>query len=102
MLIFIRRTTTTLLDRCIELQPGLASNKEEIDYLTQSIQIQLTEIYKNYEHQEKNNKSKNGEEAGKKIRYPVYKYSTKGKGSLHEAVILADLPVFLKYENGVS
>jgi energy-coupling factor transporter ATP-binding protein EcfA2 len=32
--------------------------------------------------------------------YTTYKYSNKGKGSLHEAVLLAGLPVFLKYENG--
>jgi hypothetical protein len=32
--------------------------------------------------------------------YSTYKYSNKGKGDLHEAVILSGLPVFLKYENG--
>lgn len=29
----------------------------------------------------------------------TYKYSNKGKGDLHEAIILAGLPTFLKYEN---
>src|SRR5215212_825889 len=33
-----------------------------------------------------------------KPRYPAYKYSCKGKGNLHEAVILAGIPVFLRYD----
>jgi hypothetical protein len=33
-------------------------------------------------------------------QYTTYKYSNRGKGSLHESIILAGLPVFLKYENG--
>ena len=35
-----------------------------------------------------------------KQKYKTYKYSKRGKGLLHEAIILAGLPVFLKYENG--
>jgi len=92
-----RNTMNALVDSCKELQPDLASDKEAIAYLTRSIQIQLTEIYKDYE-QEKESKPKKGEDNDKR-RYPVYKYSTKGKGNLHEAVMLAGLPIFLKYEN---
>ena len=35
-----------------------------------------------------------------KHQYTSYKYSNRGKGTLHEAVIIAGVPVFLKYENG--
>jgi hypothetical protein len=38
-------------------------------------------------------------EKGKR-EYTSYKYSSKGKGILHEAAIIAGQPVFLKYENG--
>ena len=34
-----------------------------------------------------------------KPRYPAYKYSNKGKGLLHEAVIIGGVPLFIKYEN---
>jgi hypothetical protein len=34
-----------------------------------------------------------------KRSYPTYKYSNKGKGPLHEAVLLAGLPIYLTYEN---
>jgi hypothetical protein len=47
----------------------------------------------------KRGKSRREADGDPKRRYPVYKYSMKGKGDLHEAVILADRPVFLKYEN---
>ena len=33
--------------------------------------------------------------------FPVYKYSNRMKGDLHEAVILGGKPVFLKYSNGL-
>src|SRR5919199_1071799 len=44
-----------------------------------------------------NGKSKD-EEAKHSI--PAYKYSNNRKGLLHESVILAGIPVFIKYENG--
>jgi hypothetical protein len=46
-------------------------------------------------------KSNNGKKSDTKgqTQYIAYKYSNKGKGALHEAVILAARPVFLKYEN---
>ena len=56
------KTLNALISRCIELQPDLASDKTEIDYLRHNLQIQLTEIYKDYEEEGKNNKSKRGEE----------------------------------------
>jgi hypothetical protein len=50
---------------------------------------------KNYDDEEQlNQKSKF------KRRYLTYKYSIKGKGPLHEAVILKGVPVFVRYENG--
>lgn len=36
---------------------------------------------------------------GDKRELPSYKYSNKGKGPLHEAVILNGRPLFLKYED---
>jgi hypothetical protein len=48
-----------------------------------------------------NNKEEQLEHKSKsKRQYPTYKYSNRGKGDLHEAVLLAGLPVFLKYQNG--
>ena len=44
-------------------------------------------------------KSNNGKKNDTQ-QYTAYKYSNRGKGSLHEAIILAGLPIFLKYENG--
>lgn len=52
------KTLNALIDRCIELQPDLLSNKAEMDYLKQSIQIQLTEIYKDYEQESRSGKKK--------------------------------------------
>ena len=34
-----------------------------------------------------------------KREFPAYKYSNKGKGSLHEAAIINGRPIFLKYED---
>ena len=49
----------------------------------------------------KNNNEEQSQCKSKSKRpYPIYKYSKKGKGPLHEAVILTGLPVFLTYENG--
>jgi hypothetical protein len=48
---------------------------------------------------QENEQKEVAEERVKKRRYPAYKYSKKGKGILHEAVILAGQPVFLRYEN---
>lgn len=48
---------------------------------------------------QENEQKEVAEERVKKRRYTTYKYSKKGKGILHEAVILAGQPVFLKYEN---
>jgi hypothetical protein len=36
----------------------------------------------------------------KKHECTAYKYSNKGKGQLHESIVLSGLPVFLKYKNG--
>ncbi len=44
-------------------------------------------------------KKSNGSDSSKKQECTTYKYSNKGKGLLHEAVILAGLPVFLTYKN---
>jgi hypothetical protein len=43
------KTLNALIDSCKLLQPDLVSDKDEMDYLTRSVQIQLTEIYKEYE-----------------------------------------------------
>ena len=32
--------------------------------------------------------------------YTTYKYSNKGKRLLHESILLAGFPMFIKYENG--
>jgi hypothetical protein len=40
------KTLNALISRCKELQPDLASDTQELDYLRHSIEIQLTEIYK--------------------------------------------------------
>jgi len=47
-------------------------------------------------------KKKNEEKKNQKAKQHciAYKYSNKGRDVLHEAVILAGRPVFLKYENG--
>ena len=79
------KTLDALIDSCKELQPDL-TDKEAIEYLTGCLHIQLTEIYKDYEQEQKENKPKKCEERNAKKRYPVYKYSTKDKGNLHEAV----------------
>jgi hypothetical protein len=78
-----------------------------MDYLRRSVENQLTEIYKDYQHESSSGKKKNKDTSAdgdlkpiSKRPHPVYKYSKKGKADLHEAVILAGLPVFLKYENG--
>jgi hypothetical protein len=96
-----------LIDKCIGLQPDLTSDKVEMDYLKQSIQTQLTEIYKDYEQGSRSSKKKKEDERAEgdrkpisKRRHPVYKYSKKGKDDLHEAVIVAGISVFLKHENG--
>jgi hypothetical protein len=47
---------------------------------------------KNERNQDENNEFKPN-------KHTAYKYSNNGKGPLHEAVILAGLPVFLKYQN---
>jgi hypothetical protein len=39
-------------------------------------------------------------DSNKKHESTAYKYSKKGKGQLHEAILLSGLPVFLKYEKG--
>jgi hypothetical protein len=44
--------------------------------------------------------SRKGEENKNKYSIPAYKYSNDRKGPLHESVILAGLPIFIKYENG--
>ena len=48
-------------------------------------------------YEDKNGKSKDEET---KRYIPTYKYSNNRKGLLHESVILAGIPVFIKYENG--
>jgi hypothetical protein len=40
------------------------------------------------------------EKSNLKPKYTSYKYSNRMKGTLHEAVIVAGQPTFLKYENG--
>jgi hypothetical protein len=50
----------------------------------------------------KSKKSKSADqqpEQRSKRQYPTYKYSNKGKGDLHEAIISSGLPIFLKCEN---
>ena len=101
-------TLNALIERCIELQPDLTSDKAEMDYLRHSIDNQLTDIYKDYEEESSSGKKKKNKDTSadgdlkpiSKRPHPVYKYSKKGKADLHDAVILAGLPVFLKYENG--
>jgi hypothetical protein len=46
-----------------------------------------------------NKDNANNTEAARKRTVVAYKYSNKGKASLHEAVILAAKPVFITYEN---
>ncbi|HEY9386335.1 MAG TPA: hypothetical protein VIP70_04800 [Nitrososphaeraceae archaeon] len=48
--------------------------------------------------EKKNNKHNHDE--NNKSKHTAYKYSNNGKGPLHEAVILAGFPVFLKYKEG--
>jgi hypothetical protein len=48
----------------------------------------------------KNNEEKQLQVRPKPKRDTTYKYSNKGKGPLHEAILLIGLPVFLTYENG--
>jgi hypothetical protein len=48
---------------------------------------------------QENNQKEAIEQRLKKRRYIAYKYSNKGKGILHEAVLVAGQPVFVKYEN---
>jgi hypothetical protein len=43
---------------------------------------------------------RNGTDSNKKRECTTYKYSAKGKGLLHEAILLSGSPVFVKYENG--
>jgi hypothetical protein len=94
------RTLNALIDRCKELQPDLVSDKDGMDYLTRSLQNQLTEIYKDYEQESSRGKQENKLfKSVLKRPHPVYKYSKKGKGNLHEAVMLGGIPVFLEYEN---
>jgi hypothetical protein len=50
------KTLNALIDSCIELQPDLASDKAEMDYLRGSIENQLTEIYKDYEQESSSGK----------------------------------------------
>ncbi len=101
----------------------MASNKDEIDYLTRSVKIQLTEIYKNYEQEKKKNKPKNSEDgkgqeaAGQQTSetkrrklnstqgpnanaktYHIHKYSN--GIPLAEAVIVAGKPFFIQMTGG--
>jgi hypothetical protein len=55
---------------------------------------------KNKKKRKYNQKSEFQQEEKNKRQCKAYKYSSKGKGDLHEAVIIGGLPVFLKYENG--
>jgi hypothetical protein len=48
----------------------------------------------------KEDKSKQTDIKAKQKKEQCYKYSNKGKDQIHEAVILAGQPRFLKYENG--
>jgi hypothetical protein len=51
-------------------------------------------------NKEKNNQNLQAQPTEKnKRQYVAYKYSNKGKGTLHEAAIIAGQPMFLKYEN---
>lgn len=67
---------------------GNCSKKEE---------SQVTSDLGNGKDKKKNEEKKNQKA---KQQYTAYKYSNKGKGALHEAVILAGRPVLLKYEHG--
>lgn len=89
------KTLNALIDRCIELQPDLASDSDEIDYIMRSIQIQLTEIYKIYEQETKNKEfDSKTSNANTKKTYYIHKYS---KGiPLVEAVIVAGKPYFIQ------
>ena len=53
------KTLDALIERCVELQPDLASDKAEMDYLRLGIENQLTEIYKDYEQESSSGKKKN-------------------------------------------
>ena len=46
-------------------------------------------------------KKGNGSDSNAKRECTTYKYSNKGNGQLHEAVLLSGRPVFLKCEKGV-
>jgi hypothetical protein len=45
-------------------------------------------------------KKSSGSDSNKKRDCTTYKYSSKGKGQLHEAIVLSGFPVFLTYKNG--
>jgi hypothetical protein len=57
------KTLDALIDRCIELQPDLTSDKEEMDYLRRGIENQLTEIYKDYEQESSSGKKNKNKDA---------------------------------------
>jgi hypothetical protein len=112
------KTLNALVTKCKELQPDLASDKPEPEYLKRSVEIQLTEIYKEYQQEITSNRNKNNETTAEKVGAesildenhdkdpikkvkkpkPAFKYSNSGRGALHEAAIVAGAPVFLKYE----
>jgi hypothetical protein len=52
------------------------------------------------ENQNKPDKNASKKEQPLKRQFTAYKYSNRGKGSLHESILLEGRPVFLKYEDG--
>ena len=108
------KTLNAIVEKYLELQPDLASDKEELAYLKRGLEAQVTDIYREYykEQNKKNDReiNRNNEEqvdnktngGSKKAKpeYPTYKYSSNGKSFLYEAVILNGFPSFLKFENG--
>jgi hypothetical protein len=93
------KTLNAIIEKLIEMQPDLASDKKQLMYQKQSAEAQLTEIYKEYENEKKNGSSKskdksnnngnspselepNSNNKSKRPEYTAYKYSNKGKGPL--------------------
>jgi hypothetical protein len=94
------KTLNALIDRCKELEPGLASDKEGFNYLKNSLQIQLTQIYKDYQEEEnKEFNSKHGNIVKTKPHY-IHKYSK--DVPLAEAVIVAGNPYFIQMKKGLD
>ena len=111
------KTLSALIAKCIELQPDLTSDNAEMDHLKRSVEIQLTDIYADYEEEGKNRyagtneqetsetkskefNSKHNANASTKKTYYIHKYS---KGiPLAEAVIVAGEPYFIQMKGGLD